>query len=158
MLVGCFLLPPSVPPDRLTKAAGSVRRRNCARTLPTVSNRLLQRNHETDRRLKQSEVGSHAEEIQDTAVFRRPVGAGDSLLLLLGDSVESKGTFSILDCFPLQNKVCLGARVDLFPQNKAAVKRCASVPTSLSLGVLLFATIDALRNVTKGLQISVGRH
>lgn len=40
MLVGCFLLPPSVPPGRLTKPAGSVRL-SSERIPPPVSNRLL---------------------------------------------------------------------------------------------------------------------
>lgn len=92
-------------------------------------------------------------------MFCRSVGAGDSLLLLLGDSVESKGMFSILNCFSLQTKVCLLARVDFSPAEQShdgAVRFGAAV--LFFRGAAFYNCINALRNVTKGLQVSVGRH
>lgn len=52
------------------------------------------------------------------------VGAGDSLLLLLGDSVESKGRIS----FP---RLLFCVRVEVFFQDKAKMERCGSALLSL---------------------------
>lgn len=54
----------------------------------------------------------------------RAVGAGDSLLLLLGDSVESKGRIS----FP---RLLFCVRVEVFFQDKAKMERCGSALLSL---------------------------
>lgn len=107
-----------------------------------------------------NQLGSHAEEIQDPAVFCRFVGAGDSLLLLLGDIVESKGRFSILNCFPSDSRfaVMFGW---IFPR---ITKRRWTGPvrchdTFPYFGGAAFCNcVDAVRSVIKGLGVCVGKH
>lgn len=66
----------------------------------------------------------------------RAVGAGDSLLLLLGDSVESKGRVSVLGCAFSGYTVCLRVRVDVFFQDKAKMELCDLVLPFLSSGAV----------------------
>lgn len=106
-----------------------------------------------------NQLGSHAEEIQDPAMFCRFVGAGNSLLLLLGDIVESKGRFSILNCFHSDSRfaVMFGW---IFPR---ITKRRWTGPvrchdTFPYFGGAAFCNcIVAVGSVIKGLGVCVGR-
>lgn len=106
--------------------------------------------------------GSHAEEIKDIVVLCCAVGAGDSLLLLLGDSVESKGRVS----FP---RLLFCVRVEVFFQDKAKMERCGSALLSLFssfLGARGGCGCTMRRGISffkekkggKGLLVSVARH
>lgn len=55
-------------------------------------------------------------------MFRGAVGAGDSLLLLLGDSNESKGRISVPRL--LFFSFGFSVSVDVFFQDKAKMERC----------------------------------
>lgn len=128
----CLLLPArSAPPDRLTKPAEALGEAPCTDTADRDKPPLT-----AERRAEQGEPrsahtgggtqkpGSHAEEIKDIVVLCCAVGAGDSLLLLLGDSVESKGRVS----FP---RLLFCVRVEVFFQDKAKMERCGSALLSL---------------------------
>lgn len=159
MLAGCFLLPPAAPPDRLTKPAGAARRSSLyGHSKP---GRVATNTTDQSRPTEQADVwtrerGSHAEEIEDIVVFCCAVGAGDSLLLLLGDSVESKGRVSVLSCAFSVYMVCLRVRVF----SSGTMRRWSVVISVLpchSSGLCL-AAAPMLRDLIKGLLVSVGRH
>lgn len=59
-------------------------------------------------------------------MFCRAVGSGDSLLLLLGNSDESKGRFPVPRLLFLDTRFVFGVRVDVFFQDKAKMERCDS--------------------------------
>lgn len=84
-------------------------------------------------------------------MFCRPVGAGDSLLLLLRDGVESKGMFSILNCFtPRPEKGLCSCPGGSFPAEQSrdgAVRFGAAVPLFGGVAAFFFfffATVSML--------------
>lgn len=98
--VGWLLPAPSALPDRLTKPADSARRsalngqsrpgRAASQSREPQPSRTRAGGRTDAKRDK------HAEEIEDVVVFCGAVGSGNSLLLLLGDSAESKGRIPFL--------------------------------------------------------------
>jgi len=100
------------------------------------------------------------------------VGAGDSLLLLLGDSVESKGRISVprllfLGCFFLSHPgdaLRVGARGERFSPDKSedGAGCFSAAVVSLFFGSggggssFLQPQTDAVRKVIKGLLVSAG--
>ena len=126
---GGWLLPAaSAPPDRLREPAEAARRSALhghsrpGRAASSLSRAEPERSHSahTGGRGRKEKQGSHAEEIEDIVVFCGAVGAGDSLLLLLGDSAESKGRFPVfLDCLSPATRSGPRLRADVSFQDKA---------------------------------------
>lgn len=90
-------------------------------------------------------------------MFCRAVGAGDSLLLLLGDSVESKGRVSVLNCACSVYMVPLRVRV-FSSGTKRRWSVVISVLPCLTSGLCFGGCTDAVRDLIKALPVSVGRH
>lgn len=90
-------------------------------------------------------------------MFCGAVGAGNSLLLLLGDSAESKGKVSVPRLLFLATRSVSGSVRRFSSRTKrrwsGVIWRCCA---PFPLGFC--GCTDAVRDMIKGLLVSVGRH